>query len=415
MKREFITIRQQETTARIMASQVDAIRVKDIVKKGLRVYEKGRIGIAGAIGDVADTALLDSAVQNLSTGIEYPYPLSRDLRDHRNYNEEPMSSQELLSHAESILATLREEFPDFSFGECIAATQSVYQMQNSDGLDLEYRDAEFAVNLVLKEKQTANLFDGALICVTRKFDPERFWQFNRTFLEAYRNKVELPQGEKLPVFTLGSESLTSFLIRSLNGERYANGSSIFSGKMGRQLFSERITLELNRNPLNNLRPFFDMEGVVLPQDRISLIQQGKLVRVLTDKKTAHLYNLEHTGAGGGEYDDLPSLDGSRYASLPLTFRTDARDIAAALKGQPAILALISSGGDFTPDGSFAAPVQVGFLFDGERIVGKLPEFTMRSHLNAMLGEDYIGTFDNTAFYLGDIPSQLQGYYMTIMR
>lgn len=40
---------------------------------------------------------------------------------------------------------------------------------------------------------------------------------------------------------------------------------------------------------------------------------------------------------------------------------------------------------------------------------------MRSHLNAMLGEDYIGTFDNTAFYLGDIPSQLQGYYMTIMR
>lgn len=323
MKREFITIRQQETTARIMASQVDAIRVKDIVKKGVRVYEKGRIGIAGAIGDVADTALLDSAVQNLSTGIEYPYPLSRDLRDHRNYNEEPMSSQELLSHAESILATLREEFPDFSFGECIAATQSVYQMQNSDGLDLEYRDAEFAVNLVLKEKQTANLFDGALICVTRKFDPERFWQFNRTFLEAYRNKVELPQGEKLPVFTLGSESLTSFLIRSLNGERYANGSSIFSGKMGRQLFSERITLELNRNPLNNLRPFFDMEGVVLPQDRISLIQQGKLVRVLTDKKTAHLYNLEHTGAGGGE-DRRPAQPGRFPLCLPAPDLPDRR-------------------------------------------------------------------------------------------
>jgi len=38
-----------------------------------------------------------------------------------------------------------------------------------------------------------------------------------------------------------------------------------------------------------------------------------------------------------------------------------------------------------------------------------------SHLDKMLGEDYIGTFDNTVFYLGDLPSQLQGYYMTIDR
>jgi PmbA protein len=99
----------------------------------------------------------------------------------------------------------------------------------------------------------------------------------------------------------------------------------------------------------------------------------------------------------------------------LAFKTDAQDIAAALKGQPAIFAFMASGGDFTADGSYATPVQVAFLFDGKRIIGKLPEFAMRSHLDKMLGEDYIGTFDNTVFYLGDLPSQLQGYYMTIDR
>ena len=51
----------------------------------------------------------------------------------------------------------------------------------------------------------------------------------------------------------------------------------------------------------------------------------------------------------------------------------------------------------------------------EKLLGKLPEFTMRSHLNKMLGQDYIGTFDNNILYLGDLPNQLQGYYMTIMR
>jgi hypothetical protein len=32
----------------------------------------------------------------------------------------------------------------------------------------------------------------------------------------------------------------------------------------------------------------------------------------------------------------------------------------------------------------------------------------------MLGKDYIGTFANTCFYIGDIPTQLQGCYMTIL-
>ncbi|HXL05133.1 MAG TPA: metallopeptidase TldD-related protein, partial [Bacillota bacterium] len=177
-----------------------------------------------------------------------------------------------------------------------------------------------------------------------------------------------------------------------------------------QLFNEKVTLEQNRNPLYNPGAFFDMEGVVLPEDRYVLIEAGKPVSVFADKKTAELYNLPHTGSASGAYDDMPSL-----ATVPLRFRTDSQDLKKALNGQPAILTVISSGGDFTPDGSFAAPVQVSFLFDGERIIGKLPEFTMRSHLSKMLGEDYIGTFENTVFYLGDIPSQIQGYYMTIMK
>jgi len=44
----------------------------------------------------------------------------------------------------------------------------------------------------------------------------------------------------------------------------------------------------------------------------------------------------------------------------------------------ASLTWISSGGDFTPDGGFAGPVQVSFLFDGERLIDKLPEFTVSS-------------------------------------
>lgn len=410
MKQEFITIWEKETAARIQNTKVNAVRIKDIVKKGVRVFQDGKIGISGAIGEVPNETLVQNAMENLSTGIEYPYPLSSGKRDHRNYNEKPITAEELISHAESILQTLRQEYSDFDFSEVILTKELTQSMGNTEGLDLQYSDAYISLGLIIKEKKTANLFDGFLSYDGRQFDMDKFWAFNHPYLEAYRNKVELPEGEVLPVFSLETNVLFNFLNKALNGERYSNGSSLFSGKMNEQIFSEKITLEQNRNPVYSPKAFFDMEGVVLGEDSHSLIDAGKLVSVFADKKNASLYNLPHTGSASGDYDDMPSL-----TSVPLRFRTDSLDLNKALKGKPAILALMSSGGDFTPDGSYAAPVQVSFLFDGQRIIGKLPEFTMRSHLFKMLGEDYIGTFDNTFFYFSDIPIQLQGYNMTIMR
>ena len=264
-----------------------------------------------------------------------------------------------------------------------------------------------------EEIGTANLFDGALFCLTRNFDPDKFWDFNRSFLEAYRNKVELPEGDVLPVFMWDLSVLQSFLGRALHGERFARGSSLFSGKLGEQLFAEKVTIELNRDPATRIKPFFDTEGVVIPNDRLALVENGRLTAVLTDKKTADTYGLAHTGAATGDYDDPPTIDGAHGGSL--SFKTDSEDIAAVLQGRPAVFALLCSGGDFTADGSFATPVQVSFLFDGERLVGKLPEFAVRSNLFRMLGEDYIGTFENTGLYFGEIQTQLQGYYMTIVR
>ena len=409
MREEFITIRAKETTARVQNTELSAIRIKDIVKKGVRVYRDGKIGISGAVGDVADSVLLENAMQNLDTGIDYPFALSGNLKDYRDYNHTPMGPEALLAHSEGILKTLATDYPDFTFSESICTHEITQQMRNSEGLDLEYRDSYMQLGLILKEKQSANLFDGFLLYHGRSFDRDKFWSFNKAFLEAYRNKVDLPLGDTLPVFFLGNQTLNAFLLRALNGERYATGSSIFANRMGDKLFHSKVTLEQSRNPEQSFEPFFDMEGVVLCGDRHTLISDGKLVSVLTDKRNSALYNLPHTGAASGAYDDMPSL-----SATPLAFATDSTDIKRALGGKMGILVVVSSGGDFTPDGSFAAPVQVSFLFDGERVIGKLPEFSIRSHLYKMLGDDYIGTFDNKHLYIGD-GTKLQGYQMSIVR
>lgn len=409
MEREFITIREKETAFRVQNTRINAVRTKDILKKGVRVYRDGKIGISGAVGDLPDDILIDSAVKNLSTNIEYPYKLSGDRKDHRNYNENPMTGEELLKHSEDILDVLRRDYPEFDFSERISAKEVRWTMTNTAGLDLEYRDAFISLGLILKEKKSANLFDGFLMYYGRSLDMDKFWAFNRDYLAAYNNPVPLPEADVLPVFTFEFGELIGFLAHCLNGERYAVGSSIFSGKLNEQLFNDKIVLKQNMDPIYRAEPFFDMEGTVLENDTYTLINKGKLTGVFTDKRSADLYSLPHTGAASGGYDDIPSLQGA-----PIRFEVDSDDIKKTLDGKPALLVAVSSGGDFTADGSFAAPVQVGFLFDGERIIGRVPEFTMSSHLNRLLGDDYIGTFENKHLYLGE-GLTLQGFYMKITK
>lgn len=408
MKTEFITLREKETAAKIQNTVIDAVRVKDIIKKGVRVFKDGKIGISGAIGNVPDQELIDRAIANLGTGIAYEFPLESNRQETRDLGRGAIPPETLMSYADDILETLRTDYPDFDFSEKIGTKQVEVTMRNTEGLDLCYRDAYFELGLMLKEKSSANLFDGFIQYYGRDFDPQAFWQFNRGYLEAYRNSVQLPEGDKLPVFMMDSPELLGFLNKTFNGERFATGSSLLSGRIGNKIFDEKVVIGQSTDSRLKFDAFFDREGVSQPDDFYPLVENGVMKAVYTDKRTAATYGLPHTGAASGTYDGMPKL-----AQAKLAFKTDTDDIVEALKGQKAIFVVVSAGGDFTPDGNYAAPVQVSFLFDGEKIIGKLPEFSVRSNLFNMLGDDYIGTFDNP-FYIGE-NSQIQGFYMTIAR
>lgn len=401
MKREWIKLIEKETAIKIRNTKVEAIRKKEIVKKGVRVYENGKIGISGSIGDVPDSELIKQAEDNLSVQIDYPFELESHLKEHRQYNSKPMQPDEILEHTESILKTLREEYPEFDFSETVQVKEITYSIENTEGLDLKYEDAFHSIGLLLKDKKSANLFDGFLINAGRRFDLNKFWEANRPLLKAYKTPVELPETNKMPVIFLGTETFSRFLNQCFNGESYALGSSLFSGKKGEKLFSDRVNIIQNSNPEEIIESFFDSEGVIQKDDKYSLVENGVLKNVFTDKRTASKFNLPHTGAASGAYDGMPTLSATHLKIEP-----DTTDLKAVLGGKPAIVVIISAGGDFTPDGDYAAPVQVSFLYDGENLLGKLPEINIRGNLFDIFGKNYMGTFENDYFYLGDHKSQI---------
>ena len=101
-----------------------------------------------------------------------------------------------------------------------------------------------------------------------------------------------------------------------------------------------------------------------------LIQNGVLTGLLTTKKTAGEYGLKNLGNAEAPYDGVPSV--AFHSFRP---EETARTLKELLPGK-AVYVVITSGGDMTPDGHFAAPVQMAYLMEDGRLVGRLPDISV---------------------------------------
>lgn len=396
MKKETINIKRKETSIKLQASQINSIRVKDIERNAVRVYKDNKIGISGAVGTSSEEALTKQAIENLSSNIPYPYELESKKKDHRDYRETHYSENDLMKLTERILDSLNQEFSDFIFSESMKTIEVDRTFKNSEGLDLRYQDEYLEFGFIVKAKSSPNLFDTFIGWQGRNLDQGKLLSFLNQQLIAERRLVDLPEEEKVPVFFLNPDSLGGFLLRQLNGEVYGNKASFFDNKIGEQLFNKKLTIFQNNNPKTSYSAFFDTEGVTNENDSITLIENGVLKRVFTDKKNANKFNLDHTGSASGGYDDIPTLG---YTNIQP--KIDSVDILKTLNGKKAIFVMVAAGGEFNADGVYATPVQSAYLFDGKTMLGKLPEFSMSNDIYNMLGDDYIGTFESEDLYLGE--------------
>lgn len=391
MIREYYRSKVKDTTINIVNSQIESIRNKNIEKTGLRVYQNGVIGVAGAIGAYSDDELYREAQEALKKNIEYPVKHSSDMSVSGDFRIEILSLEKLREETEALLDELRERQPDFIYSNKVSLTEVQSSLTNNDGLSLEYADNIISAGIVFKEKSSSSVFDGFLGFQERKYDRKLILDEFNIILNAYKEKISLPNEGRYPIIFLTEETPVIKLITDLHADVFTQGGSIFSGKLGQKLFNESFTFGQSLNPKTALnRPFFDAEGTVNKDYQFDLIENGVLKAPYCDKKTAHKYGLTPTGSAAASYDGVPQTSLIR----PYIKRT-SESVKSLLGGQPGILAMVFEGGDFTPKGDYATPVQLAMLFDGEKIIGRLPEFNLSSDIFNMFGSGYRGTAPNT--------------------
>jgi PmbA protein len=236
---------------------------------------------------------------------------------------------------------------------------------------------------------------------SRRWNRESFLDFAESYYRAYMAEEQRIEPGKYPVIFPYYDTVYQLkFMHDLHGLTYGSGGSLFSGKGGQQLFSNRFTLRQSRNGEEDFTgPFFDAEGTTNREDRFPLIEKGVLRAPFTNRKYAARYDLPLTGAAACEYDGVPSLQ-PPFMSIEASQKT----LRELVGDGPAVFLALTSGGDFTPDGHFATPAQLAFLYRDGVLQGRLPQLNVSSHVYSMFGEDYLGLSSDDLVPPGRTPS-----------
>lgn len=379
MVKELYQIHTQEISLNITSGKIDSVRKKNILRSGCRVYDGGCIGVAGTLGEPTEDTW-KAAQDALSLQVPYSYQPESNLRRSRSVGSMP-DEKEFIQKMEAVLDTLGKEFPGYVLSNKVNAQVTTKTLRNDAGLELASTCAAVEASIIVKEEASPNVFDSAIFYVSDRFDPEKILEEGRSVLNAHSNPIPMPEGN-LPVMMM-SDSLTGLLASWLNGKSLQKGASLLSGKVGEKVFSDKFTLLSSRKE-DTFDAFFDAEGTTLAGDAIPLIEKGVLLRGLGDKFCQGEYGSDLTASAVGAYDDVPALGGGYLTLEPSGSREEI------LQGGDAIVAWMADGGDVTPAGDYATPVQTAYLMRNGKLIARLPEFNFGGNLFQLLGDDFLG-------------------------
>lgn len=396
MIREIYVNRINEIALNVTQTKIDSIRKKSITKSGCRVYSNGYIGVSGTLGEATEETW-NEAIKNLENKVPYKFEPCKDKKRTRDLRKSNITAEEFLKESERLLEIIREEFPNFILSNKIKSIETEVILKNDLGLEHTNLDRYFQVELIVKDKDSINVFDTAIQRNEREFDIEAILNDVRKYLAAFNNKVKLPSEKKLPVI-MHFYGFGNKVNEALNGNDLYKGTSIFSDKIGEKVFSEDFTVYVDRSEENIDMPFFDAEGSTVEKDRFTLIENGKINFGYSDKKTSAEYKISNTASAISGYDEVPSLYAQGLEDRRLRVKSTDKTLAEILGDKEAIFAVFMEGGDCTNEGDFASPVQMSYLMKNGKVVGRLPEFSVHGNIYEMFGEDYLGQSSDRCYF-----------------
>ncbi len=356
-----------------------------------RVHKDGQVGVHYQVGEITDEEGYAKAEENLRERPRpYPFELETGKRS-RDKTERELTDKELMDISKECMAYICEKYPRFVFHSTISQRKQTTFMTNEKGMEYSNTDCAVSVYVGFKHVESKDIVDGGFNFSLRDFDMEVFTKMADNYLANYENQVEMPEEV---IIDSQYYNLLGILSNNLDGENIALKTSLLSDKIGQKVFSEDFTLVHDVSDEETwFNRFWDGDGCVTEGDKRVFVDKGVVVSGYADKKTAKKYGVPHTGNAYMDFADIPGP-----GSLNFRIERSKKTVKELLDGRYCVIPVQYGGGGFADNGDFTMPVQCAMLSDGEKILGKLPPFTIKSNMYDMFGKDFIGVgSDNPIF------------------
>jgi len=384
MEKEFIVETRHSVTLNVTAGKIDSFRELEKTTGTVRVYENGCIGVAGCLGEPNEAELTEKAKEALSFAIPYPCNMEGPLVHEEIHDKEIIPVPEFIPTMQSFLDKLGEQCPRFALTNKISLEYNKSEYKNSAGRHLKSSGGKLAIELIAQNRGSGNLFDTGFFWAGDHFDEDKLLAEFKKEYDAFYVPADITPGRYPVVCNIG-EFLEVF-VRHFVGDLYVVGASLLTGKLGEKVFSDKFSLRDDMNPATNHGTcFFDAEGCTAPDFRPVIVEDGVFKGVLTTKKTSGQYGIPNLGTSSATYDGVPDIGLHGFYAKPT-----AKTLKELVPGK-AIYVAVASGGDATPEGHFATPVQMAYLVENGELVGRLPDINVSGDFFDMFGKDYIGT------------------------
>lgn len=367
---------------KIEENKIIAFDKSNCVSQSFRVHKDGILGVYYDQSNMSDEEGYGKAEKNLELNRPYPFELETGVRS-RDKTEELLTDEELLAAARKTLKYLTKKYPDYTFEGRVRTESFEEWMLNSKGMDYHCKDGNNTISLGFKHKDSKDISDGYISYTVRKLSLRKFYRIADNILENFTKEVPMPEECIILDKWYGYNGK---LRECLFAEKLKNGTSLLAGKIGQTIFSDKLTISHDVTDKNSwMSSFWDGDGVVPKGDKVTFVKNGKILRGYCGKKIAKKYKLKTTGNEGFSYTDIP---GGSFNSF--TIKTGTKTAKEMLEGKLAIIPIQSCGGGFKEKGEYTMPVQIGLLTDGEKILGRVPPFTISTNMFDMFGKDFIG-------------------------
>lgn len=389
MKEKYICV-SQNSVVEYQESKRYNFKKSNTIEQSFRVHKDGMVGVHYQVGNMSDEEGYKLAEENLVKNRPYPFELETGVRS-RNKVERELTDKELMDIADECVKYLRDTYPRFIYTVSFEQSKVIRRITNDKGMDYDMSDCAVNVSVIFKHVDSKDIQDGNFGFSLRDFDKNVFIKMADDILANYENEVELPEEIIIDEQYYG---LMSKLNQSLDGENLALGTSLLSGKIGEKVFSEDFTLSHDVSEEDCwFNTFWDGDGCVNENDKVVFIDKGVVLRGYADKKTAKKYGVEHTKTAYHDFADIPGAGATR-----LVIERSTKTVKELLNGRYCVIPIQCSGGGFKENGDYTMPVQCSLLCDGEKILGKLPPFTMATNMFDMFGKDFIGVGSDKPIY-----------------